>query len=307
MVVTFELERFEWAAPDRLQLAGTFAGLAGADTDAPTLVVHGAEHTHRLAAVADEQTEPPQDGRRWTATFAWAEAPEAFNAAELHLGPDVALELPEPRPGPRPFGGRQLKARQTRARSNGAERNGAGGAVERLHLQGELVAAQEEAHERHAAAERAEEELNRARRDLEAERRRHAVDAERFRDSLASVRASAEEVVAAEQRTGEELRAQVAARDEQLGELRTQLEAAVAARAEADAEAEALRDGLAAMKDSAARNEELTSELELARAQVETARTRRERAHGAVGETRGEVERLLERLSAVHDSLGDGE
>jgi hypothetical protein len=305
VVVTFELERFEWAAPDRLQLAGTFDGLSGTETDAPTLVVQGAERRHRLA-VADGQWTPPEDGRKWIATFAWGEAPEAFDAAELQLGPDLAVELPEPHPGQRPFGGRQLKARQARAEDGAAEHNGAGGAVERLHLQSALVAAQEEAHERQVAAEVAEEELNRARQDLEAERRRHAADAERFRDSLASVRASAEEVVAAEQAVAEDLRTQLNAHDAELTELRGELEAAVAARAEAEADAEALREGLAAMKESESRNEELTAELELARVQAQEARTRREGAHGALGEARDEVARLLERLSAVRDSLGDG-
>jgi hypothetical protein len=304
VVVTFELERFEWAAPDRLQLAGTFGGLAGAETGAPTLVVHGAERTHRLEAVADDGSGPPQDGSPWAATFAWGEAPEAFDRAELQLGSDVAVELPEPRAGKRPFGGQRLQVRPVRPETDAAQ-NGAGGAIERLHLQSELVAAQEEAHERRVAAEQAEEELDRARRDLETERRRHAADTERFRNGLASVRASAEEALAAEQRTIEDLRAQLLARDAQVAEVRNELEAAIAARTEAETAADALREGLAAMKDAEARKQELEAELELARTQAETARTRREGAHGALGEARDDVERLLERLSAVRDSLGD--
>src|SRR5918998_14995 len=45
---TFELERFDWATPERLELVGTFAGLREPPNAAPELVVRGGSGSHRL-------------------------------------------------------------------------------------------------------------------------------------------------------------------------------------------------------------------------------------------------------------------
>jgi hypothetical protein len=287
VVVTFDLERFEWAAPDRLQLAGTFAGLGDGPPGPPTLVVHGAERTHRLEAVTEDDSGPPQDGRPWTATFAWGEAPEPFDDAELQLGGDVVVELPQPHAGERSFGDQRLAVRQARSpqdmAANGA---GAGTASERLRLQGELVAAQEEAREQRAIAERAMEELSRAQQDLEAERERHTADAERFRDGLATVRASAEEALAEEQRIS--------------ADLRSELEQAVTARNEAESWADTLRERIGELEKAQAENEQLRTELETVREQAEATRVQRDGAHTALGEAREDAKRLLERLVSAH-------
>jgi hypothetical protein len=319
VVVTFDLERFEWAAPDRLQLAGTFSGLDEGAAAAPTLVLHGAERTHRLPAVEGDGSDAPMDGEPWAATFAWQDVPEAFDAAELELGPDVTVQLPEPHAGQRSFGGQRLPVRKAAerepeaARQNGspppaaeegrqnsspppaAEEGRQNGspppAAERLRLQSELVSAQEEARELRAELERAEEELSRARQDLQAERERHAADSERFREGLASVQASAEEALAAEQLGADELRAE--------------LDAALDARREAEAAMEPLREQLAALEKTEEDNERLRAELELARVQAEAARARREGAYGAAAEARDQVQQLLERIVAVRDALDD--
>jgi hypothetical protein len=293
VVVTFDLERFEWAAPDRLQLAGTFSGLDDDAAAAPILVLHGAERTHRLPVVEDES--PPADGEPWTGTFAWQDAPEAFNTAELELGEDVSIELPEPRAGQRPFGGQRLQVRQAaEPEPEESSQNGNGPpppAAERLRLQSELVAAQEEARELRAALERAEAELGRAREDLQAERDRQTADAERFREGLASVQASAEEALAAEQHGAEQMRAE--------------LEAATAARQDAQDTVDELREKLAALEKTHEDNERLRAELELARVQAEAARARREGAYSAAAEARDQVQELLERIVAVRDALDD--
>jgi hypothetical protein len=290
VVVTFDLERFEWAAPDRLELAGTFAGLGDGPTGTPTLVVHGAERTHRLEAVTDDDSDPPEDGRPWMATFAWGEAPEPFDDAELQLGGDVVVELPQPHAGQRPFGDQRLEVRQTRAPGEAAP-NGAGTASERMRLQSELVAAEEEAREQRAIAERAMEELSRAHQDLDAERERHTADAERFRDGLATVRASAEEAVSEEQRIS--------------ADLRSELEKAVAARADAESWAEALRGRIDELEHAQEENEQLRTELESAREEAEAGRARRDGAHTALGEAHEDAKRLLERLASAHDALSD--
>src|SRR5918999_2061009 len=92
---TFELERFVWGAPDRLEISGTFAGVGDPPAGSPLLVVRGNGDTHRLPAVLDSVSGPPADGHRWLAAFAWLEAPVAFDAAVLELG-DLVVELPEP-------------------------------------------------------------------------------------------------------------------------------------------------------------------------------------------------------------------
>jgi hypothetical protein len=298
VVVTFDLERFEWAAPDRLQVAGTFDGLDEAAAGPPMLVLRAADRTHRLPAAG--RSGVPADGKPWMATFAWREAPEPFHSAELQLGGDIAVELPEPgaaQPGHR------LEVRQPAAPAPSAPVNGvpavapraaepsAAEATERLRLQGDLLTAQEEAREARALADRAMEELSRAHQDLDTEREGRAADAERFRDGLATVRASAEEALAAEQQA--------------VAQLRAPLQAAEAARAEAQAGVAALQERLETLEEAQQEHERMRAEVELARVQTEAARSRRTDAHAQIGQAREEVEGLLERLKAIHDTLDD--
>ena len=94
----FALDRFEWGAPDRLELVGTFSGLEDRPAAAPVLTVDGPDGPHRLPAVGDGAG-PPADGAPWAAAFAWLEAPVAFDHARLELGPALAVELPGPGQG----------------------------------------------------------------------------------------------------------------------------------------------------------------------------------------------------------------
>jgi hypothetical protein len=95
---TFELERFAWGAPDRLELSGRFIGLPDVSAEAPVLVVVGRDRVHRLPALPDDDAGPPEEGRPWRAAFAWPEAHVAFDFAELQLGSDIVVELPKPDP-----------------------------------------------------------------------------------------------------------------------------------------------------------------------------------------------------------------
>jgi hypothetical protein len=192
--IRFELERFAWGAPDRLEVSGRFEGLPEAPDDEPVLVVQGADGTHRLSAVA---TSSPEDGRPWWAEFAWDEPPVAFEAAELQFGQALAIELPEP--------GEAGGALDVRSAAAGGER---------FRYEAELLAAQEEIRELRAAQEQLQEELSRAHADLKAERDRHSADAERFRDGLARVQNAAQEAIEA--------------RDAALEHARTEAEALVA-------------------------------------------------------------------------------
>jgi len=92
----FELERFAWEAPDRLELSGRFIGLPEGSAEAPVLVVVARDRVHRLPAVPDDDAGPPEEGRPWRAAFEWQDAPVAFDFAELQLGSDIVVELPKP-------------------------------------------------------------------------------------------------------------------------------------------------------------------------------------------------------------------
>src|SRR5215211_7933171 len=93
---TFVVERFGWGAPDRLEVAGTFSGLATETAGGAVLTVVGEDGSHRLPAIGDGHGDAPADGAPWAAEFAWLEAPVAFDRARLELGTSLAVELPAP-------------------------------------------------------------------------------------------------------------------------------------------------------------------------------------------------------------------
>jgi hypothetical protein len=92
----FVVERFDWGAPDRLELAGTFAGVDAEAISEPVLAVHGGDGVHRLPAVQQDGAAGPDGDGRWAAAFAWLEPPVAFHTAELELGGGLTVALPEP-------------------------------------------------------------------------------------------------------------------------------------------------------------------------------------------------------------------
>src|SRR4051795_4356043 len=94
--LTFELARFAWGAPDRLELSGRFLGLREGPPDGPELVISGADGAHPLPGGPGSLTGPMEDGRWWDAVFAWQEPPVAFEAAQLTFGSDLGVDLPGP-------------------------------------------------------------------------------------------------------------------------------------------------------------------------------------------------------------------
>ena len=308
---TFALKRFAWETPDRLVVSGVFGDLPDPVTlGPPVLVVRAGESVHDLPAVAESVEGPPQDGKVWQAQFSWQDAPVAFAEAELRLGADLTVLLPEP----------SEKRRLNRARnmlevriSNGAdpspeateighdpppevEHASENGGPAAVGAQVELLAAQEEVRAVRVSLQQTEAELARAREDLEAERTRQAADSERFREGLAQVRETAERALADEHRTvsrlDSELRdAKEAAevKDAELDALGEQLAAADEARTQAEAaaqsEIDALREQVAKLERDGGETERLRAELEEADASIEQARD--------------DAERLLQRLSAI--------
>jgi hypothetical protein len=198
MVDQFDLERFEWNAPDRLEVSGQFHGLEGPAAE-PVLIVHGGGSSHRLHAEPDSAA---HDNGQWHAEFVWDGVPVGVESAILELGPDIAIDLPPPGAGSTP----SLDVRHAE-----------GAAGTDVALQAQRLAAEQETQELRAALERTEAELARARSDLESERTGRAADAQRFREGLAQVQASAEQALAAErekaERDAETLREQAVAAD----------------------------------------------------------------------------------------------
>ncbi|MBA3406704.1 MAG: hypothetical protein H0U06_01370 [Solirubrobacterales bacterium] len=213
---TFELKRFVWATPDRLEIDGRFVGLGAAPTGRPVLVLRGTERTHRLPAVDDDA--PVGEGEDWHAAFAWLEAPTAFGAAELELGDELLVDLPEP---VRDADESELDILDVRRR----------GGTERLRAQSELLAVRSELGEAHVIRERVEKELARAQADVEEERAGRAADAKSFREGLLQAQGAAEETVA-----------------DALGEIET-LRARIAELTSTGAEAERLRTRLSSIRD----------------------------------------------------------
>jgi hypothetical protein len=304
---TFELDRFTWAAPDRLELSGRFTGVGDAPGDA-VLVVRGLDRAQRLPAVPG--TEPPDPSGRWHASFAWLEAPAAFDGATLELGEELVVDLPAPRSRRRTFRHELLAVRSrdgapvAPAEAEAEPQPAAAAAPDapatppavespqaespladaamRLRLEADLLAAHEHSRELEVGLERATEELARARSDLEAMRAERDANAERFRDGLASVRSTAEETLAAERTTLEQARA----------------EAQASSRAAAQ-ELEAARSG---MESAQRRADAAEQELATLREQVAAIDPAREHAAAA----RAQAEQLLEHLTAMRDGLGTG-
>ena len=109
--VMFEVERFEWAADDRLEIEGRWFGLRGRRFVRPTLELQVDGEPRRLLALMEHKPWQALDGEEWVAAFAWdGEAGEI--AAELAVGADLTFELPTPN-------GKTTR-KKPRAKSNGA-------------------------------------------------------------------------------------------------------------------------------------------------------------------------------------------
>lgn len=92
----FELERFEWAAPDRLEVVGRWSGIRGRRFVRPTLTLRGDGGAYRLLALLDHKPWPASEGESWVAAFPWDGEPLAFETAELAVATGIELELPPP-------------------------------------------------------------------------------------------------------------------------------------------------------------------------------------------------------------------
>ena len=96
-----EVERFEWAGPDRIEIVGYWSGLRGRRFMRPTLVLRGEEaESKRLLAVLDHKPWAADDGEEWVAAFPWDGDIVKFDSAEMNVGSGIDLDLPAPRMRP---------------------------------------------------------------------------------------------------------------------------------------------------------------------------------------------------------------
>ena len=282
--ISFELERFEWVTPERLEVEGAWNGVRRLVR--ATLVVDIDGDTRRLRALPEDPGSPEQ----WTAAFEWKgdELPK-LEGAELEVGRSIVVDLPRPRTSkargeakpqkPIPATTRADKTNEAALEQVRAEKES-----EKESLQAELerlrAEAEDAAAEREAFRVRAEEAdaLRAAAEAAAAERDAYRATAEETaaeRDAAraAAERAETERDALQEERAGLAERAEEAAAGADAA--RAEHETLRAQAREADAlrvrleDAEAQRDALRAQADEAV---DLRNEVDALRAQLDDAR-----------------------------------
>src|SRR3954454_16011682 len=210
---SFELARFEWVDPTRLEVEGTWNGVSRLRARA-TLVIEVDGRRRRLKALPGETGSP----EHWSAAFGWdGDDIPRLQGAELEIGRGIVVDLPRPRSSKARA---QLPKEPIQATTRDDKDAGPGRAeAERI------IAALDSAR---AEAEEARETLARVR----AERDEHRAAAEGLRaraEEADSLRARAEEA--------DGLRAEVEALRARMGEadeIRGRAEEADRLRAEAE-------------------------------------------------------------------------
>jgi chromosome segregation ATPase len=304
--VSFELERFEWTADDRLEVVGRWNGVRGRRISRPALTVDAGGRRQRLSG-SQESEEP------WTASFPWSG--DDIAGAELEIGRTLVVELPPPRRRRRRSGASaesDLRAQLDELRATVAE------------LRAERAAAPSA-----AALTAVEAERDRLAAELEtrggdavaAERDRLAAELEvRGRDELEAVTAERDRLAAElAARGGDDLEAVTAERDRLAAELETlRAESAPAERlVEADQELaglrlahgslraahEALEDELEDLRGVREERDELAGQLEQLRAAAGDTETEKTSLGALVRELESAREALSADLAVAREEI----
>jgi hypothetical protein len=286
---SFALERFDWVAPDLLEVAGRFSNVPETAVTEPVLLIQSAGATHRLHIAPQSGPRPARVGLRrfgagqWRALFAWPGPPTSVDRAALELDDGFVVELPPP--GASKIGRRVLDVgRRTEPTLTGSDQ---------IRLQAELTAAREEAEDARGSLHEARQLARRLRQDLEDQRKRREAEAKRFQEALEAMRGTAEEAVAAEHSSAEGLRAELQAAQETAEQTRRELDA--------------MRDEVAAAAEARAARERLEAELDDQRREVADAREelRRVTEHReAAVQQIAALHAELDYLARAHDELG---
>jgi hypothetical protein len=91
--VSFQVERFESAGNDRLELTGRWSGVRGLRFVRPSLTVQTEDGERRLLALLDHKPWAPVEGGSWIAAFPWDGGPVDPSQAELAVAPHVVVPL----------------------------------------------------------------------------------------------------------------------------------------------------------------------------------------------------------------------
>src|SRR5918997_2555271 len=92
--VSFELERFEWTADDRLEVVGRWNGVRGRRIARPALTVDAGGRRQRVSGTQLSNGGPDEP---WRASFDWDASRGDVAGAELEIGRSLVVELPPPR------------------------------------------------------------------------------------------------------------------------------------------------------------------------------------------------------------------
>jgi len=292
--VAFELERFRWQEPGRLEVSGRWSGLEGRRLGRPVLTLVTGDGRRRVTAMPGGQL-VPSDGAEWRASFAYDGDPEAVTGAELEIGRRLVVDLPRPRRRR----GRPAEPGEDRAAleaRRAAERE-LQGEVE--HLREELVALRKD-HDKLEADHAAQSE--------------QAADADAVNERLIGELGDVRTALEAAETERDRLTGELAARDEALTAAQEEAAAATAAAAAAHVEAERrleaeraasteVHERLATAREEAQRTiADEAGETERLRAELEAAR---EEAERAITAERAETSRLREELAARSANGGD--
>src|SRR3954451_6346780 len=87
-----EIERFEFATPERIEIVGYWTGLRGRRFMRPTLVLKGEGEPKRLLALLEHKRWAAQEVAPWTAAFAWEGEIVKFASGELNVGSGIDLK-----------------------------------------------------------------------------------------------------------------------------------------------------------------------------------------------------------------------
>jgi hypothetical protein len=287
--ISFELERFEWASPDRLEVEGRWHGVRRRLARA-TLVVEVDGQRRRLKALPNVDAGSPE---RWVAAFPWEGEMPKLPGAELEVGRGIVVDLPRPRRS-KARGAAITPAEPIPATSREErEATPVGDEAERL-----LAAARADADEAAARAAAAEaeatvlrERAEAAETEIEAERGR-ANTAEAELETVRERAETAEWEFEAVRERAETAEAELEALRGRSEDVESEL-AALEARAEAaEAEVTALRSGGGGEADI---EPAFAPDLERLRTELQT--VERERI-----ELRAQLDATVERLEAVERS-----
>lgn len=303
--IGFELERFGWTAPGRLEVVGRWSGLSGRRLGRPVLTLEVAGHRRRFTALPGGHL-APTESEQWRAAFAFEGEPEDVTSAELEIGRRLVVDLPRPRRRRRRGATddvqreiADLRAQVAALQSGRASGADAAAAETDDERDAELARLREEADEERGLREAAEAALAERWAELESLR---GEDEERERRGAAE-RELAEEV----ERLGHEL----ATLREAHATLQTEHTHLLGEFTEARESREHLTTELAqardALKASETERERLASEIAQLRADVTARDEELAAARGEVEQTHAEAERRLaeERAASteVHEKL----